>query len=90
MATGTTTVNFGAGADSVTTVITGQSGITAGALLDVWLVATATANSTVDDHWVESLQVMAGNIVPGVGFTIYAKCNVGRAYGLYTVQWAWL
>lgn len=72
-ATGTATLDFGAfpGASDASLVITGQVGILAGSLIEAWLRPAATADHTADEHVVETLQVMAGNIVAGTGFTIY-------------------
>jgi hypothetical protein len=72
---GTTTVNFGAfpGASDTSVAVTGQGGITSGNLVEAWILPAATADHTADEHWVEDFKVVAGNIVPGTGFTIYAR-----------------
>lgn len=74
-AQGTTTVNLGAfpGSSDGTAVITGQTGILAGSLVEAWILPAATADHSADEHWVESLIVSAGNIVAGTGFTIYLR-----------------
>jgi hypothetical protein len=73
-ASGTTTVDFGAfpGKSDTTATITGQTTILAGSLVEAWLVPTATADHTADEHWLETIKVMAGTVVAGTGFTIYA------------------
>lgn len=91
-ATGTTTINFGAfpGATDTSKVITGQAGITAGSLVEAWIFPAATAEHTSDEHWVEKIQVTAGNVVAGVGFTIYGlTLDRYRLYGNYNVAWVW-
>jgi hypothetical protein len=90
MATGSAILNFGTGSTDCTVVVTGQTAILTTSMLDAWIMAKATSNNGVDEHWVEDLEVVAGNILAGVGFTIYGKCSSGRAYGNYTVQWAWV
>lgn len=72
---GTAILNFGAapGSPVTQTVITGQTLITATSVLRAELVAVATADHTVDEHWADAPSVIGGNIVPGVGFTIYGK-----------------
>ena len=72
---GVATVDFGAfpGSSDASVVITGQSGILAGSRVLAFIMATATADHTADEHWLETISVVAGNIVPGVGFTIYAR-----------------
>jgi hypothetical protein len=76
-AQGTTTVNFGAfpGASDTSVAITGQSGIQSTSLVEAWMFPSNTADHLSDEHLVETITVMAGNIVPGVGFTIYAINN---------------
>jgi hypothetical protein len=70
---GTAVLNFGAfpGATDASVAVTGQAGILAGSVVNAWLRPTASADHTADEHLVESLKVLAGNIVPGTGFTIY-------------------
>ena len=73
-AQGQTTVNFGTfpGSSDTTTAITGQTGILVSSLVEAWIRPEATAEHSADEHVFETLRVMAGNIVAGVGFTIYA------------------
>jgi hypothetical protein len=72
-ATGTGLLDFGAfpGASDAQLVITGQAGIVSGSYVEAWIFPAATTDHTADEHWVEPLKVMAGNIVAGTGFTIY-------------------
>jgi hypothetical protein len=90
MTTGTATLNFGTGSYDATVVVTGQAGILTTSMLDAWLMAKATSNNGVDEHWVEDLEIVAGNISAGTGFTIYGKCRTGKAFGNYNAQWAWV
>jgi len=75
---GTGSIDFGAfpGKSDATLVITGQSGILAGSIVKAWLYPATTADHSVDEHTVETIQVSAGTIVAGTGFTIYAR-NTG-------------
>jgi len=70
---GTATLDFGAfpGASDASVAVTGQAGILAGSLVEAWLFPAATTDHTADEHWVETIEVMAGNVVAGTGFTIY-------------------
>lgn len=97
---GTTSVDFGAfpGKSDASIAVTGQGSIVAGSIIGAWIRPVATADHTADEHWVETLEVFAGNIVAGTGFTIYARntnqvSDVGgvapRIYGAWTVAWAW-
>ncbi len=92
MATGTTTVDFGAfpGASYAFVVVTGQAAILAGSLVEAWIRPVATADHLADEHIVDPPRVIAGDIVAGVGFTIHAfSVDSRRHHGLYTVAWAW-
>lgn len=70
---GTATLDFGAfpGASDASIAVTGQAGILSGSFVEAWISPAATADHTADEHLVETLKVMAGNIVAGTGFTIY-------------------
>ncbi len=72
-ATGKTTIDFGAfpGKSDASVAITGQAAIIAGSLVEAWIRPEATADHSADEHMVETLKVIAGNIVAGTGFTIY-------------------
>jgi hypothetical protein len=103
MATGTTTLDFGAfpGKTDTSVAITGQGAIVSGSLVEAWIRPVATADHSDTEHMVETLKVFAGNIVAATGFTIYGFNNGpsgdnslnGKAamlYGQWTVAWAWL
>lgn len=68
----TTTVDFGAfpGKSDADVVITGQTGILAGSLVEAWIYPSATADHTVGEHIFETLGCRAHSVVAGVGFTI--------------------
>lgn len=72
-ARGTTTIDFGAfpGNSDTSVAITGQAAIVAGSLVEAWIRLEASADHSADEHLVESLKMVAGNIVAGTGFTIY-------------------
>jgi hypothetical protein len=73
-AQGTAIVDFGAfpGASDASVAVTGQGAILAGSAVEAWLQLTASADHSADEHMVETIQVFAGNISAGTGFTIYA------------------
>jgi hypothetical protein len=73
-AQGTTTVDFGAfpGKSDTSVAVTGQAAIVSGSLVEAWIRLVATADHSADEHMVEPIRVLAGNIVAGTGFTIYA------------------
>lgn len=96
---GQTLLNFGTypGATDASIVITGQTGIVAGSNVTAFLIATATADHSADEHWLDGPIITAGNIVAGVGFTIYGVARqtlsldgtASQAYGNWTVGWRW-
>ena len=73
-ASGTTTVDFGAfpGKSDASVAVTGQAAIVAGSLVEAWIRPADTADHLHDEHLVETIRVVAGSIVAGTGFTIYA------------------
>lgn len=75
---GTATIDFGAfpGSSHATVVVTGQTGIVAGSIVQAWLRPVATADHSADEHMLETISVHAADIVAGTGFTVHAL-NVG-------------
>lgn len=95
MPTGQVEVDFGAfpGAGSATVAVTGQTGILASTLVEAWVFPKATADHSADEHWVESIKVVAGGVVAGTGFTIYAMNTAPGStmlYGRFNVAWVWI
>lgn len=87
MATGSTTVDFGTGKTDVSVSVSAPSIGTE--KVEAWIIPATTASNTLDNHWVEDLQVIAGPANAGVGFTIYAKCRTGLAHGIYNIGWVY-
>lgn len=84
MAQGTTTVDFGTGKTDVSVAVSAPA-ITGTQLVEAWIFPSTTASNTVDNHWVEDLHIVAGNVSAGVGFTVYASCKTGLAHGIYNI-----
>jgi formylmethanofuran:tetrahydromethanopterin formyltransferase len=90
--TGSSTADFGAtpGTDYIQIVVTGQTGIVAAtSKVDAWKSIKATTNHTLEDVVISHFEVFAGNIVDGVGFTIYVISRQGRLTGQYIIDWVW-
>lgn len=102
--TGSVVLDFGAfpGKTDATVTVTGQTAITGSSLAEAWVVPTATADHSADEHWVDPPAVMAGSVTAGAGFTIYgavrtradasnsnARGDSPRVYGKWTVAWVW-
>lgn len=92
---GQTLIDFGAfpGGSDTSIAVTGQAAIVSGSKVDAWITPIATVDHTVDDHIAEPPRIYAGNIVAGVGFTIYAVCDNRfsdvLSFGKWTVNWSW-
>ncbi len=87
---GTTTITFGAfpGA-SDTSITVADTGIKSSSLVQAEILVAATSDHSADEHWVEEIDISAGNIVAGTGFTIYARARQGgpALYGAWNVSW---
>lgn len=72
-AQGTATLDFGAfpGSSDASVTVTGQASILSGSLVEAWIFPTATSDHSADEHLLETIKVVAGNVVAGTGFTIY-------------------
>ncbi len=90
MATGTAVLDFGTGATNASVAVTGQTGILATSRVDAWIEATATANHSVEEHAAAGVDIRAGNLVAGTGFTIYGVTRDLLQFKTYTIGWAWL
>jgi len=98
---GLSTLTFGVfpGKSITDVVITGQTAIVANSRVKAWMNTTASADHSADEHVLESIKVVAYNIVPGVGFTIRAISTTpaypmstyqSQPYGIWNVAWEWI
>lgn len=72
MATGSTTVSFGAGGSVYSTVdVTGQSGLTAGSFIEAFMMAEASASNTEDAHVAAPVRLVCEYLTAG-SFRIHA------------------
>jgi hypothetical protein len=70
--------------------VTGQTGILSGAQVRAWLRIAATADHSADEHIMAPLRVSAGEVVAGVGFTVFAVFDAPvRTYGDWSINWEW-
>lgn len=81
-------VDFGTG-NTDASVSVSSALILVGATPVVRILPGTTINNTLDDHLIEDLTCIAHSVVPGVGFTIYVKCNTLRAHGIYNITWSY-
>jgi hypothetical protein len=103
MASGRAVLDFGAfpGASHTSVAVAGLSDIPSNAIVRAWIDRRATTDHSADEHTVETIQVTAGDVVAGSGFTIHgslvdqavpqgaANGNAPLAYGQYGVCWSW-
>jgi hypothetical protein len=103
MPLGTATLDFGAfpGKTDASVAVTGQTGILAGSLVEAWIFPATTVEHSVDEHLLEDIRIVAGNVVAGTGFTIYGilpssvfndnqnNDNVPLLYGRWNIAWVW-
>lgn len=89
---GVGTIDFGSsGANTATLAITGQKGIVATSAVFAQMSIAASADHSLDEHTLEDIDIFAGNIVVGTGFTIYATARGPMpVYGVWNVSWRWL
>lgn len=89
MATGTATIDFSTGLAEATVAVTGQAGILATSQAGCALKSVATALNSVDDIYIDPIDVEVISLTAGTGFTILGRARNGKAFGTYTIDWAW-
>ena len=65
-----------------------ESSVHANSIIEASLRIEATADHSLDDLIYDPIIVAAGNINPGVGFTLYGLMPIGNAYGDYKVNYS--
>lgn len=97
--TGSVLVDFGAfpGTDSATVSVTGQTAITSGSIVTVWVAPATTTDHSVDEHILTAPSPFVSAVTAGVGFTIIAIDQDAEAspvsgrgpvtYGKYNLNW---
>lgn len=93
MPTGTALLDFGATAtDEASVVITGQTSIADASHIEAFFMRDVTADNGADEHdqAAASVQLVAGDIVAGTGFTIHGTALIGFAIGGFTIHWVWV
>ena len=90
---GTAELDFGAapGTNRVSIAVTGQTGITAGAVPRAWINFDSTASHNTEEHLLlnQFASVVAGDVIAGTGFTIYAVIPYLRINGTLQVRWSY-
>ena len=88
---GTASLAFGAspGTTDTNVAVTGLTGILNTSTVNVFIQPIVTSDHSIDEHWVEEIEVYAGPPSAGAGFTIYGVCRNGLAYGSFNVAYTW-
>ena len=86
---GSVTVNFGAVPTDFQSVVIADATIGVNPLVEAWLADQATAEHVFGDAAFEDMNVTAGNVQAGVGFTINCQCVNSRTSGHYVINWAY-
>ena len=89
MAFGDTVLDFGATPTQLAeVVVTAQAAILATAAVEAFLMAAASADHNAVEHRIVPMTLRCGDIVPGVGFTIFARSEWALT-GEFKVRWVW-
>ena len=86
---GSAEVNFGlltSGQEGNAEVTVSNTAVTSGQIILCSPAAVATADHDPEDAMLEGLTAYAGNIVDGVGFTIYVRAPQGT-FGRYQINY---
>lgn len=78
-----------AASPSAETVVIDQANIQSDSYVEAWMEGDSTADHSPDEHLIEPIKLTCGNIVPGVGFTIYGETKFGTTLGEYKIRWIW-
>lgn len=84
---GTATLDFGTGAKTAQTVVTGVAATLPTSRMMAAMRLVATASHTVDDLLIDPIRVHVKSLVSGVGFTVYGEMDNAMANGLYQTDW---
>ena len=80
-------MDFGAGALSSSTDVTGLSEVASGSWAELRTMIVATAEHAIDDLLIDPIRLDAHSFVDGVGFTITGTMDNARANGTYVINW---
>lgn len=90
MPVGVATVDFGAGSWEAKAVVTGRADITSASKVEPFVMATPSADHSADEHRIERLSAIGGEIVDGVGFSIWVKPLGNHPLrGEWTIHWVY-
>ena len=84
---GVATLDFGDGAMSASTVITGIDRVLSNSVIRVDVRMVETPEHTLDELLVDPIQVNAHSLVVGQGFSITGRIFNSPANGTYTINW---
>jgi hypothetical protein len=79
---GIATLDFGAfpGGSDASLAVIGQDNINLMSVITAVITPVATADHSSDEHVANAPRVCAGNIIPGIGFTVYGRNDDWQFY----------
>lgn len=92
--TGTSIMDFGSppGTNVTSSIVVGQTNILSNSIVQAFLMASTTVSGSVghnaEEHKLVPINLTCGNIIPGVGFSIYADSE-WRLDSTFLVAWLW-
>jgi hypothetical protein len=86
-------LDFTTGSNEASFTVIGQSGILSNSHIEAWIQSEPYGDgvhSAADQMYAaQSISLTCGNIIPGVGFTIYGRC-LDKMQGRFKVRWFWV
>jgi len=92
MPVGTSVISFGSTPTSESSVVvTGQLDIVSGAYCEAFIMGDSTGSNDIVDHKFAgvSFRLLCGDVVAGVGFTIFVTTIAGEVNGDFSIRWVW-
>ena len=87
--TGTTVIDFGSqGVNNTSLVVTGIASIGGSAFVEAFMMRESTSDHSADEHLMVPMRILCGDVVAGVGFTIYAASE-WLLKGTFAVRYVW-
>lgn len=89
---GSAIIDFGSTPESTAQVdVTGQVGIQSNSRIKVWFAERSMSDNDQTEHLMAGVfsRLVSGQIIPDIGFTIFAANLAGLATGQFRVEYRW-
>jgi hypothetical protein len=84
---GTATLDFGSGAKTAETIVTGYPEIDEDSIVMASMRIVATAEHSTNDLLIDPIRLAVKDLVAGAGFTVYGEMDNAEANGTYVINW---